>query len=79
MPNPDDGLNLGTLYGPDAEQVTLTPDVLQMHVGVFGNPGKGKSYFNGIILEEASAWKVPMLVLDVNGGANVAKAPGTDW
>lgn len=77
LPDPGGGLNVGKLYGPDPEQVTLTPDVLQMHVGVFGNPGKGKSYFSGIMLEEARAWDVPTLVLDVNGeNAEAARALG---
>src|SRR5581483_3579493 len=47
--------------------ITLVPNILQMHVGVFGNPGKGKSYLSGVILEEARAWDVPILALDVNG------------
>jgi DNA helicase HerA-like ATPase len=38
-----------------------------MHVGVFGNPGKGKSYLSGVIIEEARAWDVPILALDING------------
>jgi hypothetical protein len=38
-----------------------------MHIGIFGNPGKGKSYLAGDLLEEAYAWGIPALVLDVNG------------
>ena len=61
------GVNLGTAYGASAFPITLVPNILQMHVGVFGNPGKGKSYLSGVILEEAHAWDVPILALDVNG------------
>lgn len=38
-----------------------------MHIGVFGSPGKGKSYLSGVVMEEAHAWGVPMLALDLNG------------
>jgi DNA helicase HerA-like ATPase len=67
LPNPDGGLDLGTLFGPQPAPITLKSDIAQMHVGVFGNPGKGKSYFSGVLVEELSAWNVPMLILDVNG------------
>ena len=61
------GIHLGSAYGASSFPITLVPDILQMHVGVFGNPGKGKSYLGGVILEESRAWDVPILVLDVNG------------
>jgi DNA helicase HerA-like ATPase len=67
QPKPDDGLDLGTVYGDTPVPVVLKPDVLQMHVGIFGNPGKGKSYQSGVLMEEALRWGVPTLVLDVNG------------
>ena len=66
-PDPDTGLDLGTVYGDTPVRVTLKPDILQMHIGVFGNPGKGKSYHSGVLMEEALRWGVPTLVLDVNG------------
>lgn len=62
-----DGVSLGDTYGVDSVPVTLNPQMFQLHTGVFGNPGKGKSYFSGILVEEAAAWDVPTLVLDVNG------------
>lgn len=34
---------------------------------VCGNPGKGKSYLSGNLLEEAVSWGIPSLVLDING------------
>lgn len=67
QPDPDDGLDLGTVYGDTPVPVVLKPDILQMHVGIFGNPGKGKSYKSGVLMEEALCWGVPTLVLDVNG------------
>ena len=64
--HPDKGLNLGNLLGSSAP-ITLSPDILQLHIGVFGNPGKGKSYASGIIIEEMAQWDVPAIILDVNG------------
>lgn len=66
-PDPDGGLHMGKTLGGESIEVTLTPQVLQMHVGVFGNPGKGKSYASGVLLEEAHRWGVPILAIDVNG------------
>ena len=61
------GLNLGSAQGIAEFNVTLRPEVLQMHCGLFGNPGKGKSYAGGVLLEEARKWDIPTLVLDING------------
>jgi DNA helicase HerA-like ATPase len=66
LDHPDKGLNLGTLLG-STSPITLSPDILQLHIGVFGNPGKGKSYASGIIIEEMAQWDVPSIILDVNG------------
>ncbi len=65
--DPTKGLDLGFAQGIAEFNVTLRPEVLQMHCGLFGNPGKGKSYLGGVLLEEANKWKVPTLVLDING------------
>src|SRR6266478_543316 len=67
LPNPDDGLHIGEVYGERPIQVTLDPQAVQMHVGIFGNPGKGKSYSSGVIMEEALQWGIPTLILDING------------
>lgn len=67
LPDPDAGLHLGRAYGAQDFDVTLVPQVFQMHTGIFGNPGKGKSYLSGVMLEEARAWDLPVLALDVNG------------
>lgn len=67
LQTPEDGVHLGTTHGVEAAPITLTPQMLQLHTGVFGNPGKGKSYLSGVIIEEAWSWGVPILALDVNG------------
>jgi uncharacterized protein len=67
LDDPEKGLELGLMFGPQSAPITLKPEIAQMHIGIFGNPGKGKSYLSGVILEELVAWNVPMLVLDVNG------------
>lgn len=65
--DPENGLHLGRTAGPDGVPVVFRPDMLQFHMGIFGNPGRGKSYLAGAVLEEAAAWGVPALVLDING------------
>ncbi len=67
LDDPSKGFELGAMFGPQAVPIALKPEISQMHIGIFGNPGKGKSYLSGVVLEELSAWKVPTLVLDVNG------------
>lgn len=61
------GIHVGDMYGAESLPVVLAPQVFQMHAGIFGNPGKGKSYLLGVLLEEAHSWGIPALVLDVNG------------
>lgn len=67
LPDEKDGVNLGMTYGAETVPVTMKPTMFQLHTGIFGNPGKGKSYFSGILIEEAFAWGIPTLVIDVNG------------
>jgi DNA helicase HerA-like ATPase len=67
LQKPDDGLHIGEVYGERAIQVTLDAQALQMHMGIFGNPGKGKSYSSGVVMEEALQWGIPTLILDING------------
>jgi len=67
LPDPENGLFLGNTLDQSAASVTLKPTAFQYHIGIFGNPGQGKSYFAGNLLEEAAAWGIPSLVLDVNG------------
>ncbi|MCI0703841.1 MAG: DUF87 domain-containing protein, partial [Planctomycetia bacterium] len=67
LPTPDGGLNLGETFGSAPVPVTLTPEMFQLHMLICGNPGKGKSYLSGNVLEEAVAWDIPSLVLDING------------
>jgi DNA helicase HerA-like ATPase len=66
-PDADAGLELGHVYGSPGVPVNLKPEVFQMHMGVFGQPGKGKSYHSGVVMEEALRWNIPTLVLDING------------
>ena len=66
MGDPAKGLNLGSLLGTTSP-IVLSPDILQLHIGLFGNPGKGKSYASGTIIEEMADWDVPGIILDVNG------------
>jgi DNA helicase HerA-like ATPase len=67
LPDPDSGLQLGSVYGDKTVPVVFKPEMLQMHIGDFGNPGKGKSYSSGVLMEEALKWAIPTLVLDING------------
>src|SRR5262245_3589667 len=38
LPDESAGVNLGSAYGVSDFPITLVPNILQMHVGVFGNP-----------------------------------------
>ena len=67
LPRPEDGIHVGDLYGPQSPPIALKPVAAQLHLGVFGNPGRGKSYLAGNIVEELHAWGVPCLIVDVNG------------
>jgi uncharacterized protein len=67
LPKDSDGLAVGAAYGAQPVPVVLKAQVLQMGTFIAGNPGKGKSYLGGVVVEEANAWNVPTLVLDVNG------------
>jgi DNA helicase HerA-like ATPase len=67
MSDPSSGVYVGETYGTNPVDVTLTPQILQLHVLICGNPGKGKSYLAGNLVEEARSWGVPTLVLDING------------
>ena len=67
LPDADTGVFVGETYGTTNVPVVLSPQILQLHIGIFGNPGKGKSYLAGNLLEEALAWNVPALALDING------------
>jgi hypothetical protein len=67
LPDKDGGLELGETYGSQRVQVSLPCQVLQMHALISGNPGKGKSYLSGVLLEEAVKWRVPALALDIHG------------
>lgn len=66
-PDPAGGVFVGVMQGTEEAQITLTPQILQLHIGIFGNPGKGKSYLAGNLVEEAFAWGIPSLILDING------------
>ncbi len=67
LPDPDQGIHLGQTAEQAPVTVTVKPEAFQFHIGIFGNPGRGKSYLAGNLLEEASAWDIPSLVLDING------------
>lgn len=67
LPVEDDGIHLGHTHDAAKVPVTLTPSMFQLHVGLFGNPSRGKSYLGGNLIEEARAWDIPTLVLDLNG------------
>lgn len=61
------GVQVGEVYGPNDLPVNLRPVMFQMHTAIFGNPGKGKSYLSGVLIEEARNWQIPTLAIDVNG------------
>jgi hypothetical protein len=78
LSNESEGLHVGRFAGEAGENITLSPKLLQLGAFVGGNPGSGKSYFCGTVLEEARAFGIPTLVIDVNGefGSAVAALGG---
>ncbi len=67
LAQPEAGLYLGETADRAPVPITLKAQAFQFHIGIFGNPGRGKSYLAGDLLEEAVAWGIPSLVLDLNG------------
>jgi uncharacterized protein len=65
--NPDDGLNVGTVYGADEIPVVAKKNIVQRHIFIGGGIGSGKSYTRGVLAEELHAWGVPQVNIDVNG------------
>jgi Helicase HerA, central domain len=67
LADPDKGLEVGTLYDSSNLPIVIKPLALQLHILLTGNPGRGKTYGSGVIMEEARAWGVPILAIDVHG------------
>jgi DNA helicase HerA-like ATPase len=97
--DPEKSLCLGrTRIAMDAESATgdkqeihdnvlLKPQFIQRHLFVGGTTGSGKSYATGILLEEISKFKIPIVILDSQNeytllaeelGGRVLK-PGEDY
>ena len=66
-PEPDAGLDVGTVYGADEIPVVPAKGVIQRHIFIGGGIGSGKSYTRGVLAEELHAWGVPQVNIDVNG------------
>jgi hypothetical protein len=65
--DPDDGLDMGTVYGSPDVPVVPAKEVIQRHIFIGGGIGSGKSYTRGVLAEELHAWGVPQVNIDVNG------------
>lgn len=67
--------------------VLLNPAIVQRHIFVGGTTGSGKSFATGIILEEISRFKLPIVILDsqdeytelATGLGGVVLKPGVDY
>jgi len=67
--------------------VLLKPDIIQRHIFIGGTTGSGKSYATGIILEEISKFKLPIVILDSQqeytglaiGLGGIVLTPGQDY
>lgn len=64
---PDDGLDMGAVYGSPGIPVVPVKEVVQRHIFIGGGIGSGKSYTRGVLAEELHAWGVPQVNIDVNG------------
>ncbi|HEX7245095.1 MAG TPA: ATP-binding protein [Solirubrobacterales bacterium] len=65
--DPDEGLNMGVVYGSADVPVVPAKEVVQRHIFIGGGIGSGKSYTRGVLAEELHAWGVPQVNIDVNG------------
>lgn len=65
--DPDDGLNMGAVYGAPDVPIVPAKEVIQRHIFIGGGIGSGKSYTRGVLAEELHAWGVPQVNIDVNG------------
>lgn len=64
----DGGLLLGSLYGQTSIPVSLSTDkLLPYHMAVLGTTGSGKSYTNGVLVEECFARGISVVVFDPHG------------
>jgi uncharacterized protein len=66
-PNPDEGLEVGTLRGFDHIKAVITKSAIQRHIFIGGGIGSGKSYTRGVLAEELHMLGIPQINIDVNG------------
>jgi uncharacterized protein len=64
---PEQGLDMGLVYGSSDIPVVPAKGVVQRHIFIGGGIGSGKSYTRGVLAEELHAWGVPQVNIDVNG------------
>lgn len=86
-PDPDTGLDMGTIHGVPNVPVRLRREVIQTHIFICGGIGRGKSYGRGVLAEELWAHGIPQINIDplgemveatiALGGMNVV--PGKDF
>jgi DNA helicase HerA-like ATPase len=65
--DPDDGLDIGGIYGAEEIPVVPAKGIIQRHIFIGGGIGSGKSYTRGVLAEELHRWGVPQVNIDVNG------------
>ena len=59
------GLKIGTLETNSSMEIILDPDkLLPYHFAVLGATGSGKSYTNGVIIEESIRLGIPVIIFD---------------
>jgi DNA helicase HerA-like ATPase len=66
-PDPDGGLEVGTIHGLPNVPVRLRREVIQTHLFFCGGIGRGKSYGRGVIAEELWSHGVPQINIDPLG------------
>lgn len=65
--DPEEGMEIGQIYGDAATPVILDRRTIQRHVLIVGGIGSGKSYTRGVLAEELRCLGVPQVNVDVNG------------
>ncbi|MBD2019290.1 ATP-binding protein [Leptolyngbya sp. FACHB-36] len=64
----EDGLSIGHIEtGGHKLQFCLPMDVLPRHMAVLGKTGVGKSHFCGVMVEEITRYRIPIIAIDILG------------
>lgn len=74
----DEGLNIGNLETNKEIDIFVDGEEFYKHYSVLAQTGAGKSYLNGVIIEELLEKDYPLLILDPHGEYSSLKNPNPE-